>query len=79
MTNNPTTAMSLFLTNEQLQDLTGYKNHSAQRTWLVDNGYSFDIRCDGRPNVLIQQLMERQCKNVESKPGPDLAWMEETG
>ncbi|KKL08779.1 hypothetical protein LCGC14_2572440, partial [marine sediment metagenome] len=49
----------------------------AQATWLSDNGYSFDLRRDGRPNVLIEQVRERQCKNTESTPGPDLSWMDQ--
>ncbi len=69
----------MFLTNEELQEMTGYKNHSIQVTWLTDNGYRFDVRCDGRPNVLWDQVRERQCKNAESKPGPDLSWLDETG
>jgi len=56
----------LFLTKEQLTELTGYKFHSKQALWLAENGYSFDIRSDGRPNVLHQQVIERQCR-VEPK------------
>ena len=69
----------MFLNSQQLREMTGYKNHAAQATWLADNGYCFDLRCDGRPNVLIDQVRERQCKNTESKPGPDLSWMDEAG
>lgn len=73
------TASLLFLTVDELVELTGYTNHSPQCAWLVDNGYSFDVRCDGRPSVLRQQVIERQCKNVECKPGPDLSWMDKVG
>ncbi len=67
----------MFLNSAQLKDMTGYKNHAAQATWLSDKGYIFDLRRDGRPNVLIDQVRERQCKTVTSKPGPDLSWMDE--
>lgn len=66
----------MFLTSTQLEDMTGYKSHAAQAAWLADNGYSFDLRRDGRPNVLLDQVRERQCKQVKSKPGPDFTWME---
>ena len=67
----------MFLNSKQLREMTGYRNRAAQARWLSDNSYSFDLRKDGRPNVLIEQLRERQCKNTESKPGPDLSWMDE--
>ena len=69
----------MFLTSEQLLEMTGYRNHAAQATWLSDNGYSFDLRRDGRPNILLDQVRERQCKKAVIKPGPNLAWMDETG
>ena len=69
----------MFLNSEQLLEMTGYRNHAAQATWLSDNGYSFDLRRDGRPNILLDQVRERQCKKAVIKPGPNLAWMDETG
>ena len=71
--------MLVFLTSEQLEEMTGYRNHAAQAVWLSDNGYKFDLRRDGRPNVLIDQIRERQCTNAKSTPGPDLSWMDEAG
>lgn len=68
--------LPMFLNSQQLQDMTGYRHHASQVKWLVKYGYSFDIRRDGRPNVLIDQIKERQCKNFESTPGPDLSWMD---
>lgn len=66
----------MFLSRNQLTEMTGYRNHSAQIRWLVDNGYSFDVRSDGRPNVLLDQVRERQCNSMERAPGPDLSWLE---
>lgn len=54
----------MFLTHEQLVDMTGYKTKRKQRDWLAENGYSFDIRNDGRPNVLAEQIRERQVRNA---------------
>ena len=67
----------MFLTNDQLKEMTGYRRHSGQIEWLAKNGYRFDIRSDGRPNVLLDQVRERQCKNVEPEQEPDLSWIDE--
>ena len=76
MAGNTKGSLPMFLNSKQLQDMTGYRRRASQVKWLTDNGYSFDIRRDGRPNVLIDQIKERQCKNFESTPGPDLSWMD---
>jgi hypothetical protein len=39
----------VFLTPDELERLTGYKTGARQRRWLAENGYSFDVRADGRP------------------------------
>jgi hypothetical protein len=65
----------LFLTAEQLEDMTGYRSHAGQIGWLRDNGYAFEVRKDGRPNVLLDQVRERQCRKAESTPGPDWSWL----
>lgn len=67
----------MFLTSEQLQEMTGYIRHASQIQWLTQNGYHFDVRSDGRPNVLVEQVRERQCKNVEPEQEPDLSWIDE--
>ena len=41
----------MFLTAEELRDLTGYLKPALQRGWLASNGYSFDVRADDRPVV----------------------------
>lgn len=64
------------MTTAQLEEMTGYKRHADQCTWLSANGYNFDVRCDGRPNVLPEQVRLRQCGDrlqTESKPVPDLS------
>lgn len=71
----------MFLTDDQLHDLTGYRQRPAQRDWLAANGYRFDVRRDGRPNVLVDQVRERQGirSTAGSKPGPDFSWLEKAG
>lgn len=66
----------MFLGKKQLVKMTGYKSFAGQARWLIRNGYRFDVRSDGKPNVLIDQVRERQCKNLNSTPGPDLSWMD---
>ena len=52
----------MFLTHEQLVEMTGFKIHSKQAEWLKSNGYTFDFRRDGRPNILVSHVEERQRK-----------------
>lgn len=58
----------MFLSTDQLAEMTGYRAHGKQARWLAENGYMFDIRSDGRPNVLHQQVIERQCKGARARP-----------
>jgi Domain of unknown function (DUF4224) len=46
----------MFLSPEQLCEMTGYRRYSGQRRWLQREGISFRIRADGRPIVLISEL-----------------------
>jgi hypothetical protein len=41
----------MFLTEDQLQELTGYRQPKAQVTWLQKNGVRHYVRADGRPKV----------------------------
>lgn len=66
----------LFLTRKQLTELTGFKSSKKQSEWLSAAGYKYDCRADGRPMVLVVQLLERQCRNpVPDSAQPDLSWM----
>ncbi len=68
----------MFLTDEQLQEMTGYVQHAAQIRWLAENGFRFAIRSDGRPNVLIKHVEEKFCDRPSRKRRiePDLSWMD---
>jgi hypothetical protein len=50
----------VFLSPENLIELTGYKKPALQRRWLIKNGYRFDVRADGRASVLSSQVVARQ-------------------
>ena len=41
----------VFLSNTEIRMLTGYSKPAFQRRWLAQNGYSFDVRADGKPVV----------------------------
>lgn len=46
----------MFLTAEQLIELTGYKRSSLQVNWLRRQGIRHHVRKDGRPVVLSSDL-----------------------
>jgi len=78
MGEQPTLREPMFLSSEDLHDLTGYKSARKQAEWLTGNGYHFDLRADGRPNVLLAQLRERQrcgAKMPANRERPDFSWM----
>ena len=61
----------MFLTAEQLEDLTGRKQPAAQIRWLRRNGVHHFVRADGHPRVLSDALRRRDTEEV--RPGPDFA------
>jgi hypothetical protein len=61
----------VFLTPNELEQLTGYRKPKLQRDWLVKNGYRFDVRVDGRASVLASQVAARQGGARESKATPN--------
>jgi hypothetical protein len=64
----------MFMTPEQLQQLSGYAKPALQRRWLAANGYRFDVRADGRPAVLVTQVESRQTSRaVRSSDEPNFA------
>lgn len=64
----------MFLSKEELEQLTGYKKPSLQRRWLVNNGYGFDVRADGRAAVLKEQVHQQQSNGERKRrvSGPNL-------
>lgn len=41
----------MFLTKEEVRDLSGYKRRTEQAKWLRENGYPFELDKDGNPKV----------------------------
>ncbi|EIX6821858.1 DUF4224 domain-containing protein [Escherichia coli] len=52
---------SIFLTTEELQDLTGYVYPKYQRKWLINEGIPFKANRMGEPKV-------KRCLFTQSKP-----------
>ena len=49
----------MFLTADELQELTGYVRPSAQVRWLIRNGVAHYRRADGKPVVTREALTGR--------------------
>ena len=70
----------MFLTANQLKDLTGYRKPALQRRWLAENGYSFDVRADGRPVVSRTHYENRhEGPTVRQRTRPNLAALDQVG
>jgi len=68
----------IFLSANELQELTGYQKPALQIRWLAENGYSFDVRCDGRP-VISRTHYESHHEGaiVQRRTEPNLAALDE--
>ena len=73
--------MAMFLTTEELEELTGKVRPSAQVRELIRQGYRPDIRIDGRPVLAREAVLERQMQKKRSRPTrtvePNFDWMRE--
>lgn len=49
----------MFLTSDELIELTGYRFASYQKKWLIANGFNFLISRAGQPKVLRSVLIEK--------------------
>lgn len=58
----------MFLTPEQLLDLTGYRRHAEQVKWLRKNGVKVFVRRDGAPRVLLCDLERRPERRTVREP-----------
>ncbi|WP_236170407.1 DUF4224 domain-containing protein [Pseudomonas parakoreensis] len=61
----------MFLTPEEVADLTGYKRPAAQMRWLTAERYGFAVGGDGHPKVLRQVVIGRM-GGVQSRKEPEL-------
>lgn len=61
----------MFLTPEEVAELTGYKRYGAQIRWLTAHKYGFAVGGDGHPKVLRQVVIGRM-GGVQSRNEPEL-------
>jgi hypothetical protein len=66
----------VFLTPMELLELTGYTKPALQRRWLVEHGYRFDVRADGRAVVLTTAIEKKLAGRRISGPEPDWSALE---
>jgi hypothetical protein len=57
----------MFLTIEELAELTGCKRAQNQIRWLVQNGYKFERNVCGKPKVL-RAAVEKRLGAMAAKP-----------
>ena len=69
--------MNMFLTRDELADLTERKQRRKVIEWLIENGYKFDLAADGWPKVLRAaveaKLMTVGGKRTNRKTEPDFS------
>lgn len=64
----------MFLTRQELEDLTDYQMPGFQCQWLKKHGYSFEVGASGRPKVLrmhIEQKLGVNAVSSQSQPNFD--------
>ena len=64
----------MFLTPDELVELTGYKRPSAQARWLRDRRWRFELNAAGQPRVarayLERRMVAKEAGAVDF-PAPD--------
>lgn len=57
----------IFLTQEELRELTDLKIPKAQMRWLANHAYPFEVSATGKPKVLRSIVINRlSCSNQAS-------------
>ncbi len=79
----------MFLTDADLQSLTGYKRPAEQRRWLTSHGWAFEVRADGKNRVLVEEAHAKmltpqtgaraRARNTGWSAEPDLAALRTLG
>ena len=62
---------AMFLSSDDLADLTGYVVPAYQIKWLDRNGYPFDIAASGRPKVMRAYIEKRHRVAVAAETSHD--------
>jgi hypothetical protein len=65
----------MFLTTDEIRELTGYQRHADQRNWLTRNGWKFEENAAGRPIVLRSYAEKRLGDDATAKKtsGPNFS------
>lgn len=61
----------MFMTQDEVADMTGYLRPKDQVRWLQAEKFGFVISADGKPKVLRQVVLARLGGHAEKK-GPEL-------
>jgi len=59
----------MFLTADELAELTGYRLHAYQRRWLAAHGWKFEVAATGRP-VVLRAHAESRLLDSHAAPAP---------
>ncbi|HEY1724001.1 MAG TPA: DUF4224 domain-containing protein [Steroidobacteraceae bacterium] len=61
----------MFLTREQLEELTGYRQPARQIGWLRKNGVQHFVRADGHPTVRADSIAPDRPTRTSIEPNFD--------
>lgn len=64
--------MSMFLTREEVAELTGYQKPGYQQRWLDAEKFGYLVDSDGHPKVLREIVLQRLGGHHKKKAGPEL-------
>lgn len=73
--------MSLCLTRDEMQELSGCKQRRKVIVWMRDAGYRYDVGADGWPRVLraaVDAKLMPSRKQQTAKTEPDFSMYEQT-
>jgi len=65
---------TMFLTPDEVQELTGYKYPSKQIQWLQREGFAFRVAADGKPRLLREAVIKAlggKCSVKEKRTEPN--------
>lgn len=65
----------MFLSKDELRDLTGYQKPSLQKRWLTDRAWPYEENAAGYPKVLrsiVEKRMGGSTESARRRQGPDL-------
>jgi hypothetical protein len=67
------TAQTLFLTDEELRQLTGYQRNADQRNWLATRGWRFEVSAIGKA-IVSRQHAEKMLAGAIAPGGEERNW-----